>query len=511
MKSVFRRLFFFLLLPVTSYLLLATIFPSPVHAQTFCAPPPPGSTDQQLINQMNKCFIEKSEFEDKAFNLNQTMGLTSSLSTLITGYSPATPAIAQIFQENNALASSGRMVASLYTNPPVSGVVYLAHKIQNLNPVKPAYAQPTTIGGSALQSITQIWTAFRNIAYVGFVIVFIVIGFMIMFRARVSPQTVATVQDSIPRIVIALILVTFSYAIVGLMIDFMFLILNVFLRGFEASGLITFSRAETAIYEHSIIGAVSKAWGEIVVTSGVAIDGLIKGVIQCGTICTLISWGAGSVLGTIGGLIVGIAALFMMFKIFFMLLMAYVSIIIYTIFAPFILLFQALPGNNGAFGWFKQVAANLSVFIVTALMLILAGILAGIGSFGGNPLAPAVTSTSLGQFPLLAGNIDTTAIARLIGLGFLFMIPSAANMIKERFKTGQGVAFGGPGAAALGASAGFMGRRVSTSAPVRAIGDLSEERSRRSTQNIVARAPGWAGGPGTPAGAVDITRRRVRS
>ena len=95
--------------------------------------------------------------------------------------------------------------------------------------------------------------------------------------------------------------------------------------------------------------------------------------------------------------------LFIMFRVFLMLLMAYAMIILLTMAAPFFFLIQALPGNNGAKEWFKQMAANVAVFPATALMFIFAGILAGIGDLGG--VGSGVIEPSKAEvlkFPLLA-------------------------------------------------------------------------------------------------------------
>lgn len=451
MKSALKKIFFLLLLPVTSYLLLATILPSPVRAQPASCTVPAGAnlSDYDLVNKLNECAIQTATFDDKIFNLNATIGLVNSLNGLITGNASVTPAVAQLFQNHNALASTGNMIALMYAHPPASGLEYFAQQINKINPVKPAYAQAGTTGFNALAPVQALWTQFRNISYVGFVIVFIVIGFMIMFRAKVSAQTVATLQDSIPRIVVALILVTFSYALVGLMIDLMFVILNVAINALTP--VIQPDRANKIIFEKNIITTITTSWGSIVGSTSKAAEGILKQVGFGGKILEIITFGT---IDNIAGLVVGVAALFIMFKIFIMLLMAYVSIIIYTVFAPFMLLFQALPGNNGAVGWFKQIVANLSVFVAVALMVLFAGIFANIQALGGP--GKFIIEEGKTQFPLLSGGIDVTTMSRLIGLGFLFMIPSVAGMIKEKLKAGS-VGFGGPGAAALGATAGAFG------------------------------------------------------
>jgi len=213
-------LFFFLILN-TFYLILA---PSGANA---AACDEPALSSQDAINQLNKCAIEKDIFDDKIFNLNQISGTTDSLYNLLTGYSQLHPETNTVTQNWGALAGMSRMVAGLYSAPPISGVQYFAGEIQKFNPTQPAYAQTDTVGFQALTPVQGLWTVFRNASYVGFVIVFVIIGFMIMLRAHISPQAVATIQDSIPRLVVALILVTFSFAIAGLMIDLMFLFLKI--------------------------------------------------------------------------------------------------------------------------------------------------------------------------------------------------------------------------------------------------------------------------------------------
>lgn len=496
------------LLLVLSFLFLV-VLPSPAHAQTpyVC---PTDTSGAQVLDKANGDAIKQSQFDSSVFNFNQTSALVDSLGILLTGCSTIHPSTNVATAGTGALAVSSRMVTAMYTNPPASGVSYLAQKIQQLNPIQPAYAQAGTTGFDALQPIVKIWTAFRNISYVGFVIVFIVIGFMVMFRAKVSPQAVATVQDSIPRIVIALIFVTFSYAIVGFMIDLMFVFLNIMINGFAATGLISQAQASNIAFQKSIFGVFKDAWGSLIGVTASAVKEALGnvGVGGAGLLTDLLKWGTGGV----AGVIVAIAGLFIMFRIFFMLLMAYISIIIMTIFAPFLLLFQALPGNNGAKAWLKNVVANIAVFPTVAIMIIIAGILSGIQAFGGTGTSQ-ITPGQVGQFPLLSGQLQTDSIGKIVGLGVLFMIPSAAGLIKKRFGV-EGAPFGGAGVAALGAAGGFAAQRVQSSAPARALTDVLEERGRRNTANIVGRLPSWMGGPAQGAdaehGTDAITRRRVR-
>src|SRR3989337_3635035 len=133
--------------------------------------------------------------------------------------------------------------------------------------------------------------------------------------------------------------------------------------------------------------------------------------------------------------------------------MAYVMIIILTMFAPFFFLIQALPGNNGAKEWFKQMAANVAVFPTAALMIIFAGILAGIGAFGATG-DPAFGEEQLTKFPLLFGGFEAKTFMSLLGIGFLLATPEAINMVKRFITGGQGGGGGFGAGAAIGGALG---------------------------------------------------------
>lgn len=478
-KSLVTYLFFALLLLVSCFLFLA----KNVHADP-CDYDPTAS-EREIIDQFNRCAIDQDIYEDKIFYDNAAFGIVDGLNIQILGISFLHEETNAVTQNRGALAAASTLVAGLYGNPPTSGTEYFAQQIQKFNPIQPVYAQEGE-GYKALRPVQKLWTVFRNASYIGFVIVFVIIGFMVMFRAHISPQAVATVQDSIPRIVIALVLVTFSYAIAGLMIDLMFVIINIIINLLAQSGVINAATASNKIFERSIIGVITSAWPDIFTITAKAIKVLLDDVIGSVTVPV-----AGDILGLLklgvgglAGLIVGIAALIIIFRIFVMLLMAYVMIIILTLAAPFFFLIQALPGNNGAKEWFKQMAANIAVFPAVAFMVLLAGAIGGIEAFGGTGAGTLkdIGAESL-KFPLLTGGIDSGAIGKIIALGFLFMTPEVANMAKKAFKTEGGPGLGGAGAAALGAGFGIA------SFPARAAISRYNERRRSEQLRDVLNAP----------------------
>jgi len=434
---------------------------SPALAAPEDCNPPENPTSEEVLDQVNRCAIEKNIFDDKVFNLNQLSGTGDSLYTLLLGESQLHPEITQVTKRQGALASAGRLVAMLYNNPPASGISYTAQQIQKLNPVQPAYAQG--VGFSALEPVQGIWENFRNASYIGFVIVFVIVGFMIMFRAHISPQAVASVQDSLPRIVIALILVTFSYAIAGFMIDIMFLAIN-----FMATIIPVDAAGANKVFTHSVVGVMADIWKDVVTKGAGAFGELLQSVLS-----DIPDWinGILKFFGTlIAGLVIAIAAFYVTFRIFFMLLVSYVTVVVLTIFAPFFFLVQALPGQNGGREWFKQMAANLSVFATIAIMFLIAAYMGGITQLGGAENSAVVGDSSL-KFPLFVGNLDIGAIGKLIGFGFIFFSPEAAKMVKDWITTGKAQAPGGAGAlagglAGIGAGAGMAGKFAQQHNPV---------------------------------------------
>src|SRR3989338_9894960 len=115
-----------------------------------------------------------------------------------------------------ALGNVTNLIGEVYSNPAASGIAYVHDTLNNAGFVKPAYAQG--IGFSALSTFLPFWKVTRNIAYSIIIIVMLIIGFMIIFRMKIDPKTVITIQAALPKIVVALLLITFSYAIAGFLI-----------------------------------------------------------------------------------------------------------------------------------------------------------------------------------------------------------------------------------------------------------------------------------------------------
>lgn len=133
------------------------------------------------------------------------------------------------FARNGLNGTLENMNMAMLNNPPSTDVIaHLANEwVPGYEGVNTSvYAQD---GFDVLQSIniSDLWDKIRLLSYSFFVIALIAAGFMIMFRHKIGGQMAVTIFNTIPRIILGLILVTFSFAIVGIMIDFGAMLINV--------------------------------------------------------------------------------------------------------------------------------------------------------------------------------------------------------------------------------------------------------------------------------------------
>ena len=140
-------------------------------------------------------------------------------------------------QGGGALGSIGDVLTLAYSTPPTRTAEYIADLGNRLNLVPEAHAQVAGSGSNVIEPVKKIWELSRNLAYLGMTVIFLIIGFMIMFRRKLNPQTVVNIQSALPGLVIGLILITFSYFISALVIDLSFVSTNVVSEVFIAAKL----------------------------------------------------------------------------------------------------------------------------------------------------------------------------------------------------------------------------------------------------------------------------------
>lgn len=418
------------------------------------------------------------------------------------GFNPSTRKIGYVENNGGALGMMGGLIASTY-NIPASSSHYMVYLAQNFGITKRATAAnidpeiciddpslckdnassnwgfSTGNGFNSLTPLLKIWTAMRNLVYLLFVLVFIVLGLGIMFRIQIDPRAVLSIQNQLPKVVIALILVTFSYAIAGFLIDMMYLSLYLIINIFQAQGLetstslatnpinatgglggvggIAFDASKgvasvmTSIFDGTFgnffkgiintlfgfasgAGAIGAGAGAIAGTFvapgvGTIIGGLIGGAV--GGLATQFGLTPGPepftiVVGAIAWLIIMIALMSALFRLWFTLLKTYVFILINITFAPIWIAFGLLPGSSLTFGnWIRSLVSNLAAFPIVLVLFSLGRTLQnGFANSGPNAFVP----------PYVGDPGNMSVFGSLIGMGMILLAPEAVNMAKAALK-----------------------------------------------------------------------------
>ena len=381
-----------------------------------------------------------------------------------------------IYDQNTGLVGqSGKLIALLYQNQPASTQSYISHLAQNLQNHKiipSAFA--ATSSGTGFQTFAPfltIWEASRNLAYLGLVVFFIVYGFMMMFRVNLGQKTVITIQLAIPKLIVTLLVITFSYAIVGLIYDFMWVAIYFIFNYLASQNLIVYG----PVWHPAVAAA-----GNSGILLSLTINGLISGPAAIFGVLNLILGGTAASAGTIVGylpfagginfiigLIVLIAVLISYGKLLFKLIGAFVSVIVSLIIGPITLLGNAFPGSQAIGNWFRGVLANLAVFPATMLFLLFSYLLMvqpivgicteatqifkdpntlptgtmsvcekvfGVKSLvSGTGLDTSITGVPLIAPPFNAG-FNSRGLLALVGIGLLLMASKYVDMIKDALK-----------------------------------------------------------------------------
>ncbi|MBI3385260.1 hypothetical protein HY030_03665, partial [Candidatus Gottesmanbacteria bacterium] len=264
---------------------------------------------------------------------------------------------------------------------------------------------------------------------------------MIMFRQKIDPQTVISVENSLPKIVLALILVSISFAISGLMIDISNIATLLFaniLAAYHAGALSswlenimgTSKNNQKTIFEllYDIGGKASKN-----LATGPIADTVVKISIDISRV----------IVGPLAELILNVAILGALFKTFFALLAAYVQIVFLTIMSPLIFLSSAVPGKGGAVSkWIKDMLANTMAFPVTFIFLFLGAIIAET-PITGKPdswqIKPPGVAFTTPWIPFGLAGFGTggasTLIKELLAFGIVLAAPTIPGIVKEFFES----------------------------------------------------------------------------
>ncbi|OGC97664.1 hypothetical protein A2634_03005 [Candidatus Amesbacteria bacterium RIFCSPHIGHO2_01_FULL_48_32] len=469
----------FVLLPL--YVILYTFFASPNSVSAFPALPTPlpcqnGPWYNQTQCQFTRKVGEAPEQEifgerytvaqinwilnSLVYLLNPTAGLTGvqlqnvldQLGQFLTTQKtpPTSPlAYSHPFPIFAKLGIPGLLVGSLpEISAPASGIQDINNTLAKFDLASPVHAQG--YGYSASTGLQSLWRAARNISYLFMIILLIIAGFMIMFRVKVNPQTAVTLQLMVPKIVFTLLGITFSYAIAGLVIDLVYVLLAFVLALMGSVGVFTSSNTINVIrwfttpdFAQMVYYYLVGWWAVLYVNAITATTSVLGGIVVALT-------------GAVIALFLFIASIFIMFillKVWWMMLKSYLNVMFLIIVGPIYILFGLLPtGNLLGFGsWLRQLVAHASVFLVVPLMFALNIIVWSsmwqdrLGITPSHPFGQLdiTLNGTYPDFPLFGSKGWLTGLA--LGFAILALIPKTAEMIRDSLKVQKfayGTAFG---------------------------------------------------------------------
>lgn len=377
---------------------------------------------------------------------------------------------------------------------PLSAISYVRGVSRNLRIIPEAKAQTSGFGFTALSAIQPIWSASRNAAYGVLVFAILIMSFMIMFRVKINPQTVISVQSAIPRVAIALLLITFSYAIAGLMVDLMYIVIGflalILSSAYKSLGaafpLIGADLSPSGLFSYMINGPFNTGvMGSVIIfviyfsvgsLLALLASGGILGTLAIGALAgtaLVLSAGWVFIIGAILFLILLVVVLIMIIRIVWMLTKAFAFVLLLTIVAPLQIALGIVVPGIGFGSWLKSLMSNLSVFPTTgffiglAFLFLSAGLgqifqeVIGLGSRGA--LIGGLFQSSNGWPPLL-GNGTATAggfLLMLTSLILLLLLPKVADIIKSLIE-GKPFSYGSAIGEALGPGTGIAGLALLT-------------------------------------------------
>ena len=336
-------------------------------------------------------------------------------------------------QQSTVMGKVAFIIGDVYAHPPASGIEYAYNLMENSGFLaKPAYAQG--IGFAGLSPLLPLWKITRNIAYAAVILIMIVIGFMVIFRAKIDPKTVISVQAAIPKIVITLLLITFSYPIAGFMVDLMYLSIGILVSmlagGFEQAGRTSemqtyFLTADAGDLFKTVFSGGFSTLDDFFNRNFTAYIGQGAAVSVVSQILGASWWSlliGGGAIPALFILILFLGLLFTFIRILMLLLNSYIQLLIGVVIGPLQILFEAVPGRSAFAPWLMNIVANLVVFPTTVGVLMFAEFLAQLNTDTSSLFGPPFTAIP-----------SRGAFSAFLGLGVMFLAPTLIATVKKAF------------------------------------------------------------------------------
>lgn len=274
----------------------------------------------------------------------------------------AIPNELQEILDPRASTPNNQSLASVYMQTvnggSISGVGYIKNLSQKFSPVNTVRAADET-GLNAGKSVLALWKVTRDASFSLLVIAAIVMAFMIMFKVKISPQAIITVQSALPKLIISLILITFSYAIAGFIIDLMYVVIGIIATIISTGKLSGYSPPdlfEQFLIRNSGFGIMYSYWWHFLANAVLSVANSGK------------QWWAGILL-----VIFAILSLFAMivwsFKIIVVMIKNFAMLMITIVIGPLEILLGSITNRVGFGSWLRQMVSYVAIYPVLVIMI----------------------------------------------------------------------------------------------------------------------------------------------
>jgi len=385
--------------------------------------------------------------------------------------------------DKSVMGKMANAVMLPYYAPPASGTYYVLNSLKEAHLIPQSYAAEG-LGFAGIVPFINIWKKLRDITFLIIALAMVISGFLIMFRSQMDAQHSIKLESALPKIILTMILINFSFAIAGFMIDFMYIlsglvivtlgplmdpslsipnVLNTYLH----PSLFDLFNLGFGNYDGSILGFVHQLH-EIFVTVPNAMLGLFgaaarkmmlfmiglvlfplyaAGIMRLGLtigdkvidsipsadvivfLITLIIvlplslWLTVKTPVLIIGFIILWSFVVLMAKLVIIVFKTYIKLLFYIILSPLILVSEALPGTSAFVPWLQTICVELLTFPAILAIFFMAG-----------AFRYAITQGSLFRLPYFV-SINPEGLSALIGYGTLLMMPNLIMTMKEKLNT----------------------------------------------------------------------------
>jgi len=259
-----------------------------------------------------------------------------------------------------------------------------------------------------VNDIYRAWVIVRNLALSVFSLIVLGVGIMMINRSRVNPQTVVTIQYALPKIILSLIFIIFSYPIGAVMCTFFYRMVGILDNIIYYQGYTMLN--ESIIRDFFVLdssGEPTFSFGKF--GAYIFVATFFRGL------------GIFPILLALVILLVALCQVLIIIVKYFIL---YIKMLFEVLMAPASMAIYAIPGNDTKLmDWFKKMAAyGISMMVLGAgphLVLVIA-LMAGYDSSNFSPSGPSWgdSITSFGGLTIIM-----TVLIIFVGLGLILKMP----------------------------------------------------------------------------------------